>query len=59
MGMSVTMAMAVVAEAVGMIVVVPIAMGVAVRLAVLLGMRMHWRFYCTRLRKAMQRFGAA
>jgi len=51
--------MAVVAEAEGLIVVVPIAMGVAVGLAVLVGMRMHLRFYCTRLRKAMQRFGAA
>jgi len=58
-GMSVSVMMAVVAEAEGLIVVVPIAMGVAVGLAVLVGMRMHLRFYCTRLRKAMQRFGAA
>jgi len=57
--MSVTMLMAVVADPVRVIVVVPVAMGMAVRLAVRLGMGMHLRFYCTRLRKAMQRFGAA
>jgi hypothetical protein len=51
MGMPVTMVMVVGTKAVRMImsVVVAIAMGVAVRLAVLLGMRMHLRFYCTRL----------
>jgi len=51
--------MAVVADPVRVIVVVPVAMDMAVRLAVRLGMGMHLRFYCTRLRKAMQRFGAA
>ena len=59
MGMSVIMVMA---ETVGMIVVVTIAMtaamgamGVAVGLAVLVGMGMHLRFYCTRPRNTMQR----
>jgi len=42
MGMPVTMVMPMVAEAVGMIMVVSSAMGVAVGLAVLVGMGMHF-----------------
>jgi len=55
MGMPVIMVMA---KTVGMIVVVTVAMGamgVAVGLAVLVGMGMHLRFYCTRPRNTMQR----